>query len=136
MSEWTMQTLYLACAVGGGGLLAIQLVFLIFGGDADVDTDAGFEEIAGGEGAFKLVSLMSLAAFVTFFGLTGMFLGGTTDWHGLVVVLVSSLVGLVVMSGSSSCRARRRCSPPSAGSTPRGTSIPAGRWGAPGASTS
>lgn len=71
-----METVYFYCAVIGGALLLIQVAMLLFGGaDADFDTDVSPEaDLAGAEASSILfqLSLKTVIAFVTFFGLAGM----------------------------------------------------------------
>lgn len=78
-----METIYLACAVIGGSILVLQtLLLLIGGGDADahfdvghVDTDVGQVDVDHSDASdafFKVLSVRTLVAFVTFFGLAGM----------------------------------------------------------------
>ena len=84
-----MENLYFYCAVVGGAFLVLQTVLMLFaGGDADVDTDVdmdvdvdvdsgvdvhGAEHVGDAGDAFvKLLSLKTIVAFLTFFGLTGL----------------------------------------------------------------
>src|SRR5262245_45969120 len=101
---WTMQTVYLGCAAAGGAVLLIQTVLLIFGG-GDHDHalgDPGHLEVGhsdSGEhgahdGALNLLSIRSVAAFLTFFGLAGW--GGTSaGWSTFATI------GAAVLAGSA-----------------------------------
>lgn len=87
--DWTIKTVYLACAVAGGFVLLIQTVLLLVGGG---DTDAPHVDVAPDIGAsdsgeapghdtgFGLISIRSVAAFLTFFGLMGLY-GVTRGWN-------------------------------------------------------
>lgn len=70
-----MDTVYLICATVGGTVLLIQTLMLVFGASGDA-TDADHVEAhdahASGEGFLKWLSLKTLVAFVTFFGLAGL----------------------------------------------------------------
>lgn len=61
-----MHTFYLWSAMIGGGLLVLQLLLTLVGGDSDVDGEVD----AGADGAG--LSFRTAVAFMTFFGLAGM----------------------------------------------------------------
>ena len=64
-----MYTLYTWTALIGGGLLVLQLLATLLGGDSDVDGDADFgADSPDGVG----LSFRTAVAFLTFFGLGGM----------------------------------------------------------------
>jgi hypothetical protein len=63
-----MYTIYFWSAVIGGGLLGIQLLLTLFGGDSDVDGDVDVDVGADGIG----LSFRTAVAFLTFFGIAGM----------------------------------------------------------------
>ncbi len=72
-----METIYFYCATIGGGILVLQTLLLVLGAaDMEVDTDITPDGDATLEGAsssiFLQLSLKTLIAFVTFFGLAGM----------------------------------------------------------------
>ena len=85
-----MQTVYLGCAAAGGTVLLVQTVMMLFGGGdhdagslhadhADIgQADSG--EHHGGDTGLSLLSVRSIAAFLTFFGLAGW--GGTASGWG------------------------------------------------------
>lgn len=89
-----LNTVYLVCAVAGGTVLVLRILLMLvgmqFGGDMDApDVDADFdasgaEHSAGGEVNF--LSIQSLSAFFTLFGLVGM---------GLLQVGASQIVSLL-----------------------------------------
>jgi len=102
--EWSIYSVYLGCAVAGGGVLVIQTVMMLFGGgDHDVPhVDTGVDigasdsgEQANHDSGFGLLSVRSLAAFVCFFGLTGLY--GTTAGWSTTTSLIASLVAGGVM---------------------------------------
>lgn len=73
-----MESVYFYCSVIGGAVLLLQLILVIAGaghgdGDVDLDGDVGLDAHADASDAFfKVLSLKTLVAFVTFFGLSGM----------------------------------------------------------------
>ena len=71
-----METIYFYCsAIGGGLLLLLVLMLLVSGGDSDFDADASPEMDAGDIDASRVLfqlSLKTVIAFITFFGLAGM----------------------------------------------------------------
>jgi len=80
--EWlpddlSVRTIYLVCAVVGGAILAIQMILLLFGADMDADTDV--DDISDHGDGFGFMSIRSMAGFLTFFGLTGMW-GHAEQW--------------------------------------------------------
>ncbi len=98
--SWKMETVYIGCAVAGGTVLVLQTVLLLFGAadhDTDVHVDAGGighsgsgEEHAQDVG-FGLLSVRTISAFLTFFGLTGWY-GVGAGWAPITTV-VAALVG-------------------------------------------
>ena len=93
--DGSMRMVYMACAVGGGALLSLQTILLLFGlGDADADFDAA----DGGEqgGSFGVFSLRAIASFFTFFGLTG-WLGVSRGWDPTLTVLAATAAGVALM---------------------------------------
>jgi len=104
--DWTMQFAYIACAAAGGTVLVLQMVLMMLGvgdGHPDMDLhheyDAGGGAHAGGDHAdqvFSLFSIRAIAAFLTFFGLTG-WLGTSKGWDGTVTLLAAVLAGFAMM---------------------------------------
>lgn len=71
-----METVYFYSAVIGGGLLVLQVLMLLLGGsdsdfDADGSPDMDASDVQASTVLFQL-SLKTVVAFVTFFGLAGM----------------------------------------------------------------
>jgi hypothetical protein len=94
--DWSMTTIYMACAAGGGSLLILQTLLLLLGwGDADVDLDAD-TDIDAGDGAFSIFSLRAVVSFFTFFGLTG-WLGTTRGWDPMLTVFAAAASGTSLM---------------------------------------
>jgi membrane protein implicated in regulation of membrane protease activity len=107
-----MSTLYLVCALVGGGLVLVQLVLGLVGLDHDAphdlhigsgDAHDGGHDAAHHDGAatgLNLGSLRALAAATAFFGLTGYALqrAGTASWIALVAALAAGVVALVVVA--------------------------------------
>lgn len=104
--DWTMQFAYVACAAAGGTVLVLQMVLMMIGvGDGHPDMDLHHEFDAAGAGhdasdhpehVFSLLSIRAIAAFFTFFGLTG-WLGCTKGWDPTVTLLAACGSGLAVM---------------------------------------
>lgn len=101
-----LEALFLYSAVGGGVVLLVQLAMLVFGGDegfedaggadvGDIDTggleggDNGVTD-ASGFWFLEMISLRTLAAAATFFGLVG----GAANSSGLPVGVSLVLAGL------------------------------------------
>lgn len=75
LSELSARTMYMGCALAGGAVLSIQLLLLFIGGDvADGDVDLETD----GDG-LSFFSIRTLASFLTFFGLTGLY-GMQQEW--------------------------------------------------------
>ena len=88
----TMQTIYLAAAVGGGALLLVQIALSLFGvGDADADVDHDLGHVGEHGDGSGLFSFRAVVAFFTFFGIGGM---------GAIQAGLSSLATLAVALGS------------------------------------
>ncbi|MCK5945508.1 MAG: NfeD family protein [Planctomycetes bacterium] len=71
-----METVYFYCAAIGGGLLLLQVLLLLFsGGDAEFEADATPDLDGDAPDASNVLfqlSLKTVIAFVTFFGIAGM----------------------------------------------------------------
>ena len=100
-----MSTVFLYCAVIGGTILVLQFVLLAFGagGDTDLGTDHGADfgghDVGHSQSAFlKLVSLQTLSAFLTFFGLVGL-ATQPLGWSPLTVALVATAAGTAALLG-------------------------------------
>jgi len=96
--DWSMTTVYMACAAGGGTLLILQTLLLLFGwGDADMDLDVdGDADVHTGDGAFSLFSVRAVVSFFTFFGLTG-WLGTARGWDPMLTVFAAVAAGVSLM---------------------------------------
>jgi hypothetical protein len=104
--SWTMESVYLACAAAGGTILIVQTGMMLFGGaghDGDI-VHADHPEIGhsgsgdhpGGDSGLSLLSVRSVAAFMTFFGLAGW--GGTSSgWGTFPTIGVALAAGAVML---------------------------------------
>lgn len=73
--------LYLGCAAAGGVVLSIQTLMLLLGGDvADGEVD-----LDGDSDGLSFFSIRTVAAFMTFFGLIGMY-GQQAGWSAPLTV--------------------------------------------------
>lgn len=101
-----METVFLVCAVIGGTLLVIQTLMLVIGGGdtdfddvsdvdiSDLDTDMHADEVQAHDAFLKILSLKTVVAFLTFFGLSGLAAGRAQ--FSTTMTLVSSVgAGLV-----------------------------------------
>ena len=74
---FTLDTLFMVTAVGGGALFAVRLVLQFVGGGADAEVDLDLDAASGHTGhadadaSFKVLSLQGLTAFFMMFGLVG-----------------------------------------------------------------
>lgn len=92
---WSLLDVYLTCAALGGAVLVLQLVLLFFGGDADGDgLDADHHD--GASDGLSFLSIRTIAAFLTFFGLTGWW-GSEAGWGPAATMLASVGSGGVMM---------------------------------------
>jgi len=74
---WNLGTIYLICAIAGGTILVLRLIFMLVGFDqgdgADIPMElngaVGIDDTGGG---MTLLSMQSIAGFFTMFGLVGM----------------------------------------------------------------
>ncbi len=89
-----VRTTYMGCAAVGGAILTLQMVLLMFGGDMDADTDV--DDLGGHSDGLGFLSVRSMAAFLTFFGLTGL-LGLDEGWGGGKTVAVAMGTGSASM---------------------------------------
>lgn len=93
LGDLSAHSLYMGCAVVGGAVLSIQLLLLLIGGDvADGDIDAD----AGGDG-LAFFSIRTLASFLTFFGLIGLY-GLQENWSPALTAgaALGSGIGMMV----------------------------------------
>ncbi len=91
-----IRTLYMVCAIVGGSVMTLQILLLMIGGhDMDADTDVDADH--GGD-LFGFFSIRAVAAFLTFFGLSGMW-GLDADWGPgrTIAVAMGSGLGMMVV---------------------------------------
>ena len=113
----TIQKIFLASAVLGGGMFLIRLVMLVMGGDmdsdvGDVDMDIGDMDVGDGDvgdvdvdahgadashAAFKVLSLQGVSGFLLMFGLIGLGLARSTSVGNGWAVAGGCLAGLFTM---------------------------------------
>ncbi|MCC6406327.1 MAG: serine/threonine protein kinase [Planctomycetes bacterium] len=108
-SSFSMKLVYLGCAIAGGAVLFITLVMSLLGGVHDMDV--GHEADLGGgvhhgdiDSQAVGLSVRTVVAFITFFGLTGMALatsGVSTLWTFVSALVAGGLafwlVGLAMV---------------------------------------
>lgn len=92
--NWSLETVYIGCAVLGGAVLLLQTLLLLFGGDVDVDGDTDVH--AGDTDGFSLLSLRAIASFLAFFGLAG-WGGMEAGWGTAMTMSVAMASGLVML---------------------------------------
>jgi hypothetical protein len=100
LTTWSIEKLYITCAIAGGAVLLIQLGLSVLGiGDADVDIEDTDVSAPGageaGEG-MNILSLRALASFLTLFGLIGWH-GTSSEWSQPVTALVAVACGVGMM---------------------------------------
>jgi hypothetical protein len=84
--------LYLGSAVMGGAILTLQSVLLLFGGgDSDGEVDHG-----DSSDGFGFLSIRTVASFLTFFGLMGLY-GTSSGWGTGATAGAATLAGLAMM---------------------------------------
>jgi hypothetical protein len=102
--DWKMETVYIGCAAVGGSILALQTLMLLFGGDHDGDAHldpagigaSGSGETHAGDTGIGLLSVRTIAAFITFFGLAGWY-GVDKGWSGPTTIGVATAAGIVML---------------------------------------
>jgi hypothetical protein len=121
-----LETIYLACAIFGGGFFLVRTVLMLSGmGDtdsdidhpdidhvdidhadadhADADHDSRIEDIDHGDhwdhadGGLKLLTLQGITAFVMMFGLTGYSFSRNSLLGSFMTIVVAVLIGLFGM---------------------------------------
>ncbi len=80
LDDFQIKTVYVVCSVVGGAVLALQMLLLLFGGDVDVDADMDVDDLDHHGDGFGVISIRSIASFLTFFGLSGWW--GTVEGWG------------------------------------------------------
>ncbi len=111
-----METAFLVCAVIGGTLLVIQTLMLVFGGVdtdfddvsdvdlsdidisdvdiSDLDTDMHADAVQAHDAFLKMLSVKTVVAFLTFFGLSGL-AAGRAEFSTTLTLVSSVGAGLV-----------------------------------------
>ncbi len=89
-----IRTLYMVCAIVGGSVMTLQILLLMIGGH-DMDADADVDVDHGGD-LFGFFSIRAVAAFLTFFGLSGMW-GLAENWGAGRTIAVAMGSGLGMM---------------------------------------
>ncbi|MDR2754864.1 MAG: NfeD family protein [Planctomycetaceae bacterium] len=103
---------YFICAVFGGTLMILQLIMMIFGlggadagdmsdgGDLGDGGDIDNDFVVGGHAQtidiFKVLSIRTIIAGITFFGLGGLagLTGGTSKFISVILAITSSLIAI------------------------------------------
>lgn len=93
-----METLFLVCAIVGGGFLALQTLLGLAGLQHHVHFPALHSAETAGD-ALNLLSLRALAAGALFFGLAGMLTG--RSWFALPVALAAGIAATVAVAAAS-----------------------------------
>lgn len=98
LQEWFegfhIRSIYMGCAIIGGAIMSLQMILLLFGGDVDADTDV--DDIGDHADGFGFLSIRSMAGFLTFFGLSGLW-GIAEGWGAGPVAGLSLGAGLAMM---------------------------------------
>jgi len=94
LEDVQVRTTYMGCAIVGGAILSLQMILMMFGGDMDADTDV--DDLGGDSDGLGFLSIRSMAAFLTFFGLTGL-MGLEEGWGGGRTVAVALGTGTTSM---------------------------------------
>ena len=103
--DW-LSDVYLVCAVVGGTLLVLQTILIAVGGHHDGDVGQGDVEVHHGDvgqghdaGFFKWLSLKTIVASLTFFGLGGLAAqkAGLDPWIGLALSVAAGTTAIFVV---------------------------------------
>jgi membrane protein implicated in regulation of membrane protease activity len=92
-----MDGIYLYCAAIGGALLVIQFVMLALGGGADhADAHPSVDGSLHDAAFLKYLSLQTLAAFATFFGLAGL-ATSRAGWSTTTTTITAICAGVLAL---------------------------------------
>ena len=102
---WTMENIYLGCAIVGGGLFILRSIMMLVGLGDDADhhdgADGADADVSGSEGspvaALKLVTIHGLTAFLLMFGLVGFLMLRNDKEAVWGASVVAAVVGVVTM---------------------------------------
>lgn len=93
-----IDTVFLICAVLGGGVFAVRTLLQFLGGHAD-DADVGHVEVdhADADAGFRVLSLQGLSAFFMMFGLSGLALVRQSGVAPALALPVAALPGIAAV---------------------------------------
>lgn len=92
-----MDSIYLYCAAIGGALLVLQFVLLALGGSGDASDGPPTVDGSAHDALFlKYLSLQTVAAFATFFGLTGL-ATQNAGWSPAMATMAAILAGAIAL---------------------------------------
>lgn len=94
--SWDMETAYMVSAGVGGAVLLLQMVLLVFGGDAEGDYDHAEAGMDSDDGSVGLLSVRTIASFLAFFGLTGWY-GVEENWPAGIAAFAALAAGASMM---------------------------------------
>ena len=103
--DW-LSDVYLICAIVGGTLLVLQTILIAVGGHHDADVGPDTVDVHHGDlgqghdaGFFKWLSLKTIVASLTFFGLGGLAAqqAGFTPWVGLAISVAAGTIAIFVV---------------------------------------
>ena len=93
LGDLTASPLYFGAAALGGAVLTLQTVLLLFGGDSG-DGEVGAHDASDG---FGFLSIRTVASFLTFFGLMGLY-GRASNWGTGATLGAATGAGLAMMT--------------------------------------
>ena len=101
--EWDLHSLFIGCGMVGGIILGIQFLLMLLGGDHDADGGSEFEADEVGHGGnifFTYLSIKTVVAFITFFGLSGWAAeeAALAPWLQITVALAAGLVAFYIVA--------------------------------------
>ncbi len=98
LGDWSLLKVYFGCAIAGGTILLGQAGLNMFGlgGDMDVDADVDADDLDLGDGSVSVLSVRTLASFLTLFGLVG-WIGTSSNWGTVPTAIAAFGSGASVM---------------------------------------